>query len=340
MKTIAVKNWAALNGVAPGFVASVVIAGAAGLVASHTGGPIMLFALLIGLAMNFLGDVDRCNPGIAFTSKFVLRLGVALLGLKITMAEVTSLGWSPLLLVVAAVALTIGASTLAARWMGFDPRFGVLSGGATAICGASAAMAISAALPSHPRKEYATLFTVVGVSILSTAAMLLYPAIARYVGLDDTHAGIFIGATVHDVAQVIGAGYSMSPETGDTATIVKLARVAMLLPVIVAIAAASRSLDTEAQDRPPILPWFATAFALLVFANSVLPVPDLGPGGRQLAFALLPRRRDRGAGNEDPDQGHCLRRLAPSHIDGDGDHLHRGDRAHRDQDRLGLTDPR
>ena len=137
--------------------------------------------------MNFLGDVDRCDPGIAFTSKFVLRLGVALLGLKITMTEVMSLGWSPLLLVVVAVVLTIGVSTLAARWMGFDPRFGVLSGGATAICGASAAMAISAALPSHPRKEYATLFTVVGVSILSTVAMLLYPVIARYAGLDDTH---------------------------------------------------------------------------------------------------------------------------------------------------------
>ena len=150
-------------------------------------------------------------------------------------------------------------------------------------------MAISAALPSHPRKEYATLFTVVGVSILSTAAMLLYPAIARYVGLDDTHAGIFIGATVHDVAQVIGAGYSMSPETGDTATIVKLARVAMLLPVIVAVAAASRSLDTEAQDRPPILPWFATAFALLVVANSVLPVPAwVQEGGSLLSrFCLV-----------------------------------------------------
>jgi uncharacterized integral membrane protein (TIGR00698 family) len=133
------------------------------------------------------------------------------------------------------------------------------------------------------------LFTVVGVSILSTVAMVLYPPIARYFGLDDTHAGIFIGATVHDVAQVIGAGYSMSPETGDTATIVKLARVAMLLPVIVAIAAASRSLDTEAKDRPPILPWFATAFAILVVANSVLPVPEwVREGGSQFSrFCLV-----------------------------------------------------
>jgi uncharacterized integral membrane protein (TIGR00698 family) len=289
MKTIPVKSWAALSGVGPGLVASLVIAAAAGLAASATGGPIMLFALLLGLAMNFLGDVDRCDAGIAFTSKTVLRLGVALLGLKITMGEVMSLGWSPLLLVVTAVALTIGLSTLAARWMGFDPRFGVLSGGATAICGASAAMAISAALPSHPRKEYATLFTVVGVSILSTVAMLAYPAIARLAGLDNLHAGIFIGATVHDVAQVIGAGYAISPEAGDTATIVKLARVAMLLPVILAVGAASRSLDTEAQDRPPLLPWFATAFAVLVVLNSILPVPTwLRDGGSALSrFCLV-----------------------------------------------------
>lgn len=273
MKTISVKTWTALNGVGPGLVASAVIAGAAGLAASATGGPIMLFALLIGIAMNFLGSDPKCSAGIAFTSKFVLRLGVALLGLKITLGEILSLGWSPILLVLTAVALTIGLSTLAARWMGFDPRFGVLSGGATAICGASAAMAISAALPDHPKKEYATLFTVVGVSILSTVAMLLYPAIARLAGFDDTHAGIFIGATVHDVAQVIGAGFAISPEAGNTATIVKLARVAMLLPVILAVGAVSRKVETEAVDCPPLLPWFVTAFAVLVVIGSVLPVP-------------------------------------------------------------------
>ena len=261
----------------------------------------------------------------------MLRLGVALLGLKITMAEVTSLGWSPLLLVVAAVALTIVASTLAARWMGFDPRFGVLSGGATAICGASAAMAISAALPSHPLKEYATLFTVVGVSILSTVAMLLYPAIARYAGLDDTHAGIFIGATVHDVAQVIGAGYAISPETGDTATIVKLARVAMLLPVIVAIAARVAE-PRHGGAGPPADPALVRHGLCASRRRQQRPSrARLGPGGRQPVFALLPGRRDRGAGDEDPDQGHCVRRLAPGHIDGAGDHLHRRDRAYRDQ---------
>ena len=272
MKFLQGRPRKALGAIGPGLLASALIAAAAGAVASLSGGPVMLFALILGIAMNFLGKREGFDAGIAFASKFILRLGVALLGLKITLGEVASLGWAPLLLVLAAVTLTIGSSILAARWMGFDPRFGVLSGGATAICGASAAMALSAALPSHPLKERATLFTVVGVSTLSTAAMLLYPAIVRLLGLDNAHAGIFIGATIHDVAQVVGAGFAISPEAGSTATIVKLARVAMLLPVILAVGLATRSSDVPAHQRPPLLPWFAVAFAMLVVVNSLVPM--------------------------------------------------------------------
>lgn len=282
------KYLASLSGVAPGLCASALIAGAAGLLATWTTGPIMLFALLLGIAMNFLGKIERFDPGIAFTSQFVLRLGVALLGLKITLGDVISLGWGPLLLVIAAITLTMLTATAIARWMGFDPRFGVLSGGATAICGASAAMALSAALPNHPMKERATLYTVVGVSTLSTIAMLLYPAIARMLHFDNEHAGIFIGATVHDVAQVIGAGYAISPEAGDTATIVKLARVAMLLPVILTVGFLLHSKDVPEHDRPPLLPWFAAVFAGLVIFQAFVPIEawirDIGNGASRFCL--------------------------------------------------------
>src|ERR1700761_6199229 len=103
MKALSLRGWAALSNVAPGVLASVVIGAAAGLAATITSGPVMLFALVFGLAVNFLGKVDRCKAGIRFTSQFVLRLGVALLGLKITLGEVASLGWPPLLLVLAAI---------------------------------------------------------------------------------------------------------------------------------------------------------------------------------------------------------------------------------------------
>ena len=217
----------------PGVLACAVVAAAATFLSEHYGAPVMLFALLLGMAMNFLSGDGPCQPGIEFTARTVLRFGVALLGLRITLGQVAELGWQPLVIVVIAVVLTIGVSMAVARLMGFQSLFGLLSGGATAICGASAALALAAALPNHPLKERATLFTVIGVSALSTLAMIVYPMLAQWLGLDPAAAGVFLGATIHDVAQVVGAGYSLSTQTGDVATVVKLMRVAMLVPVIV-----------------------------------------------------------------------------------------------------------
>ena len=270
MTALSVGAWPAhTRTLFPGVLACAVVAAASTFLSQHYGAPVMLFALILGMAMNFLSVDGACKPGIEFTARQVLRWGVALLGLRITVAQVAALGWHPVLLVLLSVVLTIGASMVVAKLMGFQTLFGLLSGGATAICGASAALALAAALPSHPRKERATLFTVVGVSALSTLAMIVYPMIARAVGFDDRAAGMFLGATIHDVAQVVGAGYSMSKETGDIATVVKLMRVAMLLPVIVFAVMCARASGKEAGDkRPPLLPWFAVAFAALVAINS------------------------------------------------------------------------
>ena len=256
----------------PGVLACAVVAAASTFLAEHYGAPVMLFALLLGMAMNFLSGEGPCAAGIAFTGRTVLRLGVALLGLRITVGQIAELGWQPLAIVVLSVVLTIGVSMLLARWMGFQSLFGLLSGGATAICGASAALALAAALPNHPLKERATLFTVIGVSVLSTLTMIVYPMLAKAIGLDPRLAGVFLGATIHDVAQVVGAGYSMSQQTGDVATVVKLMRVAMLLPVIafavVLVRARSSNAGEAGGPRPPLLPSFAVAFAVLVAINS------------------------------------------------------------------------
>jgi uncharacterized integral membrane protein (TIGR00698 family) len=255
----------------PGVLASIVVAAAATFLSQHYAAPVMLFALLLGMAMNFLSADGPCAPGIEFTAKQVLRVGVALLGLRITAAQVAALGWEPVVLVVVSIALTIALSMLVARAMGFNTLFGFLSGGATAICGASAALALAAALPSHPQKERATLFTVVIVSALSTVAMIAYPMLAHALGLDLHDTGIFLGTTIHDVAQVVGAGYGVSKESGDVATLVKLMRVAMLLPVIVVAVMLTRRSAASGEatgKRPPLLPWFAVAFAVLVAINS------------------------------------------------------------------------
>jgi uncharacterized integral membrane protein (TIGR00698 family) len=258
----------------PGLMACGVVAAAATFLSEHYGAPVMLFALLLGMAMNFLSAEGACAAGIGFTARELLRLGVALLGLRITVSQVMQLGWPPLLIVIVSVIVTISLSMLVARLLGFQAIFGLLTGGATAICGASAALALSAALPAHEQKERATLFTVIGVSALSTLAMIAYPMLVKALGLDAHAAGVFLGGTIHDVAQVVGAGYSLSRETGDVATLVKLLRVAMLLPVIVFAAAITRARGVQpGSQRPPLLPWFAVGFALLVLVNSTGLVP-------------------------------------------------------------------
>jgi uncharacterized integral membrane protein (TIGR00698 family) len=271
--TYACAPHAGMTGVAPGILACGVVAAAAAFLSEHYGAPVMLFALLLGMAMNFLSVEGPCRPGIEFTAKTVLRAGIALLGLRITLAQVAALGWGTVGIVVASVVVTILVSVVAARLLGFSSLFGLLTGGATAICGASAALALSAALPAHPRKDQATLFTVIGVSALSTVAMVAYPMLARWIGLDAQHAGLLLGVTIHDVAQVVGAGYSLSAETGDAATLVKLMRVAMLLPVIMVAAMITRRAAAAGGERPPLLPTFAVVFAALVLLNSTGWVP-------------------------------------------------------------------
>jgi uncharacterized integral membrane protein (TIGR00698 family) len=160
-----------------------------------------------------------------------------------------------------------------ARVFKLGSAFGTLTGGAVAICGASAALAIASILPKHADAERDASFTVIGITALSTLAMILYPIIVGHLGLDHHAAGVFLGGTIHDVAQVVGAGYSLSQETGDTATIVKLLRVAMLLPACLAIGLALHVRGATAAHAAPILPWFAVAFAALVAITSTGWIP-------------------------------------------------------------------
>lgn len=258
----------------PGLLAAATIGVAATFLSDHYGGPAMLFALLLGMAFNFLSQDGPCVDGIGTASKSVLRLGVALLGMRITADQVISAGLEVPAMMVAAVAFTIGLGLFLGRLMRQERDFSLLTGCAVAICGASAALAVAAMLPRHRHAERNTIFTVIGVTTLSTLAMILYPILCKLFGLDHLQAGIFLGGTIHDVAQVVGAGYSISPETGDTATFVKLFRVAMLLPVAVLVGM-SMGRGAPKSERPPLLPPFLIGFIVLVAVNSTGLVPPL-----------------------------------------------------------------
>lgn len=276
----------------PGFAVTAAVAVAAQFLSDHYGAPAMLMALLLGIAFHFLSEEGRCVAGIDFCSKKVLRIGVALLGMRISVDLLIGLGASTILLLVTALAATIGFGLLAAKLLGRGWRLALLTSGSVAICGASAAMAIAAVLPRNEFSERNLIFTVLSVTVLSTLAMIAYPIIAQNMGLDARATGIFFGGTIHDVAQVVGAGFSVSPEAGETATLVKLIRVTMLAPVVLTYSIVLRNVpqgEGESGKRPPLLPGFVIAFLILAALNSFGGIPEVvaKAGSEASRWALL-----------------------------------------------------
>ena len=262
--------------VLPGLALAGTVAAAAGFLGSHYGAPVMLFALLIGMAFNFLHAEGPCREGVDLAAKFVLRLGVGLLGVRIALDDLARLGGEGALVLMGLVAVTIASGFVIAPLLGRQWRFALLTGGAVAICGASAALAIAAVIPANDRTERNTLFTVMAVTALSTVAMVAYPVLFQALGFSEIQQGFLIGATIHDVAQVVGAGFSVSDTAGETATVVKLFRVAMLPVVLIAVALVLRlGPHGGAQGRIALLPWFMVLFLALVALGSVVELPEM-----------------------------------------------------------------
>ena len=261
--------------VGPGVLLSVVLAIAAQFLSDHYGAPAMLLALLLGIAFGFLAEEGRCVAGIDLSSQSILRIGVALLGVRISADLVAGLGWEPIALVIAGVFAVVGFGLVGARLLGRGWRLALLTGGAVAICGASAAMAIASILPKNRHSERNLTFTVLGVTVLSTLAMIVYPIVADLLRLTETETGVFFGGTIHDVAQVVGAGFSVSETTGESATVVKLIRVTMLAPVILIFGLFFTVFGVERPvgERPPLVPGFILLFFALAAANSFDLVP-------------------------------------------------------------------
>ncbi len=253
-----------------GFSVAAVIAAAATFLSEHYGAPTMLFALLIGLSLSFLSEQTTLQPGLKLTAKSVLRLGVGLLGIQLVFEDVQTLGTVSVGAIVALVVLTMGLGIVLSFATSRRFAYGILSGGAVAVCGASAALAFSAVLPSHPKREDDTILVVISVTVLSTVAMVLYPVLAKALGLSDLQTGFLIGATIHDVAQVVGAGYSVSDEAGLLAALVKMIRVACLPLLVMGVHFAFRS---EGKSKVAV-PWFLWLFVGLAILRSVVPLPD------------------------------------------------------------------
>lgn len=286
------QNLSMTSQLLPGIVLSVLVAAAATWTAPvaerFIPNPTMVIALLIGLALHSVALRSAFQPGLSFCIKQVLRWSVALLGLRIAFGDIVSLGLGTAGLILAAMTATVLSGFVFARLFKLTDAYGVLVGSATGICGASAALATAAVLPSYASKDRDVAFVVIAANALATFAMLLYPQICILFGFDEYTSGVLFGGTIHDVAQVVGAGYAISDETGNTAVIVKLFRVFLLLPVVLSIGwwFARTAVVSEKSELP--IPVFAIVFLALCIVNSTISsLPELQPVYAPVRDALI-----------------------------------------------------
>ena len=257
---------AVATALAPGIALSAIVAAVgyftAPYVARFVPIPSMVIALVVGIALNPLSARPAVQPGMQFCVKTLLRWAVALLGLRVGLGDIAALGAQTAILIVIAMAATVVSGFIFARWSGQAPGFGALVGVGTAVCGASATLATSTVIPEYKGKIADIAFVVVAVNALATVAMLIYPPLCILLGFDAQTTGVMLGGTIHDVAQVVGAGYAVFGAVGNTAVIVKLFRVLGM---------------RHGEAHVPV-PIFAIVFLLLCLVNSAIPLmPLLAP---------------------------------------------------------------
>ena len=266
-----------------GLVVAVLIAGVATLAARRLHWPDMLVALGLGLLLAPTLRGARWTAGLTFASRTVLRTGIALLGFRVTLVQLATLGWTTVFTVLAAILCVFAAAWVLARLLRVPAEFAAIAATSVAICGVSAALSAASVLPQRPQLRDATLFVCVAVSLIGTIAMIIYPTLAELAGWELAASAVFLGASIHEVAQVVGAAFALSPEHGELATLTKLLRVALLAPVVVVLrgwsvrrgrADDSRSGKADVEAMPPFLIVFIALVAIGSFVAWPLPVAD------------------------------------------------------------------
>ncbi|MFN7159486.1 MAG: YeiH family protein, partial [Erythrobacter cryptus] len=230
--------------------------------------------------------------GLDATSRHGLRAGIVLLGVQVTALQIAAMGAVPFIGLALVMSAALLAALVAARATGQSPAVGLLAGGSTAICGASAALALYGVIGRERIDQAQFTLTLVMLAAASAIALVAYPPLALILGFSDAQAGFLVGASVHDVAQAIGAGFAVSDTAGAQATVVKLTRVALLAPLVTLaalwIARVQPGTAGAAGGRVPLLPGFILAFLGAVGLNSLVSLPPaLAAHALTLSKALL-----------------------------------------------------
>jgi uncharacterized integral membrane protein (TIGR00698 family) len=262
----------------PGLVLTGVIAGAGFALRELPGFGLfspMILSIVAGIVFhNVIGTPARAKAGVVFSLRRILRFAIILLGLQLTAQQVIEVGATG----IAVIALTLVATFLFTTWLGrllgVDRKLSQLIAAGTSICGASAVIATNTVTQAHDED---VAYAVACVTVFGSIAMFAYPLLPVFLHLDARAFGLWSGASIHEIAQVVAAAFQDGKQAGEFATIAKLSRVMMLAPTVIvlgllAVRQASRHGHAHSRAKPP-LPWFVLGFVALVIVNSVVTVP-------------------------------------------------------------------
>jgi uncharacterized integral membrane protein (TIGR00698 family) len=232
----------------------------------------MILAIVIGIAFhNLVGTPARAKPGVTFSLRRILRFAIILLGLQLTAQQIVEVGPKGL----GVIALTLVSTFLFTKWLGrmlgVEHKLAELIAAGTSICGASAVIATNTV--TNARDEDVA-YAVACVTVFGSIAMFGYPLLPGLLHLTPHAYGLWAGASIHEIAQVVAATFQDGKAAGDFGTIAKLSRVTLLAPVVVTLGFLARSNTQGAKQhaKAPI-PWFVLGFIALVGINSVVTIP-------------------------------------------------------------------
>jgi uncharacterized integral membrane protein (TIGR00698 family) len=233
----------------------------------------MILAILLGMVFhNVIGTPARAHPGIAFSMRRLLRLGIILLGLQLTAAQVAGVGASGVAIIAATLIATFFFTKALGRWLGVDRKLTELIAAGTSICGASAVIATNTVTRG---RDEDVCYAVACVTLFGSIAMFVYPLLGTLLQLTAKDYGLWTGSSIHEIAQVVAAAFQHGDEAGQSGTIAKLTRVMMLAPMIFALGwtAMHRRLAHERKQSGALpMPWFILGFLALVGVNSVISI--------------------------------------------------------------------
>lgn len=235
----------------------------------------MILAIIIGMAFhNIVGTPRWAKAGIAFSLRRILRLAIILLGLQLTAAQVAEVGATGIGLIVCTLVATFVFTQWFGRLLGVERKLVELIAAGTSICGASAIVATNT-VTEAPDEDVT--YAVACVTVFGSISMFLYPTLMIPLHLDPHAYGLWAGASIHEIAQVVAAAFQDGRQAGEFGTIAKLSRVMLLAPMVIALgiwSARRRTEHAQGQSRKKVpMPWFVVGFVVLVGLNSVITIP-------------------------------------------------------------------